>query len=279
MLPVHGGKAISSVELNIQGDNELHSAPCDNISEKNPYYCELTVLYWAWKNLRRLYPDVKYVGHFHYRRYLAFNESKAFFVSIFKQENSLKDYTLNPAEVTRIVDSGRIIAAKRRQFPYSVLTEYCLVLNSDDYNTLKKVIAEKFPDYYDAFVEELELSNKTVPFNMFIMKWEDFEEYCEWLFAVLAEVDPLIHAEHYDSFLKRTPAMLAERLFGVWLRKNKKKLVYRNIYYYDNYEDRSSMLVSCAKYIFRLCVYLKNELTFKLLTTNVTSFVLKLMRH
>lgn len=36
----------------------------DNISAKNPNYCELTGLYWAWKNL-----DCQYIGLCHYRRY------------------------------------------------------------------------------------------------------------------------------------------------------------------------------------------------------------------
>lgn len=39
------------------------------ISEKNPFYCELTAQYWAWKNL-----DADYYGFFHYRRYLSFRK-------------------------------------------------------------------------------------------------------------------------------------------------------------------------------------------------------------
>ena len=40
----------------------------DNISEKNPYYCELTVHYYAWKNT-----NADYLGFFHSRRYISFN--------------------------------------------------------------------------------------------------------------------------------------------------------------------------------------------------------------
>ena len=37
----------------------------DNISEKNPKYCEWSALYWGWKNLN----NVEYKGLAHYRRY------------------------------------------------------------------------------------------------------------------------------------------------------------------------------------------------------------------
>lgn len=39
----------------------------DNISEENPYYCELTAIYWGWKNL-----NCEYIGLQHYRRYFNF---------------------------------------------------------------------------------------------------------------------------------------------------------------------------------------------------------------
>ena len=58
-LPVQVGSALHKA-VGYTPDNTG-----DNISEKNPYYCELTGLYWAWKNLPA---DV--LGLVHYRRYM-----------------------------------------------------------------------------------------------------------------------------------------------------------------------------------------------------------------
>lgn len=57
-LPIQVGKA-GKESLGYQGDDIG-----DNISWKNPSYCELTGAYWGWKNLQ-----CDYVGLCHYRRY------------------------------------------------------------------------------------------------------------------------------------------------------------------------------------------------------------------
>lgn len=62
-FPIHVGKEISDKIINIQGDNTG-----DNISDKNKSFCELTGMYWAWKNL----PKSDYIGLCHYRRYFDF---------------------------------------------------------------------------------------------------------------------------------------------------------------------------------------------------------------
>ena len=66
-LNIQVGTALSSLNLNMHKDNEG-----DNISSKNGTYCELTGLYWAWKNLK-----CDYIGLCHYRRFFDFRDSKS----------------------------------------------------------------------------------------------------------------------------------------------------------------------------------------------------------
>ena len=68
-LPIQVGHAVSANELDMQKDDQVLGKACDNISRLNGIYCEMTAMYWAWKNIRKIYPDLKYVGLCHYRRY------------------------------------------------------------------------------------------------------------------------------------------------------------------------------------------------------------------
>lgn len=67
--PLHVGKANSCNEIGCPGDDSG-----DNISFKNPFYCELTAHYWVWKNEEL----ADYVGFMHYRRHLNFSEKQTF---------------------------------------------------------------------------------------------------------------------------------------------------------------------------------------------------------
>ena len=78
------------------GDNKqnfLRDNTDDNISRKNKNYCELTALYWIWKN------DIKskYVSIEHYRRF--FMSETSFWPQIIDQ-NELKEYLDNCDVVT-----------------------------------------------------------------------------------------------------------------------------------------------------------------------------------
>ena len=71
IVPDEGYKIIkvgNNPEFEISESQGYCDSTGDNISSKSPYYCELTALYWAWKNL-----DASIVGLCHYRRYFADN--------------------------------------------------------------------------------------------------------------------------------------------------------------------------------------------------------------
>ena len=68
--PIHVGKDLHlDIDLGIITDNTG-----DNISNKNASYCELTAMYWAWKNLK----DVDVIGLCHYRRYFSFSNAEGY---------------------------------------------------------------------------------------------------------------------------------------------------------------------------------------------------------
>ncbi|MBU9808387.1 DUF4422 domain-containing protein, partial [Rahnella sp. SL6] len=65
--PIHVGKANSLNVICCDGDDTG-----DNISYKNPFYCELTAHYWVWKNAI----PTDYVGFMHYRRHFNFSDDQ-----------------------------------------------------------------------------------------------------------------------------------------------------------------------------------------------------------
>ena len=100
-LPIHVGRE-GKEDLGYQGDNQG-----ENISLKNSNYCELTGLYWAWKNLQC---DV--IGLSHYRRY--FTDKSKFEVA--KNKNNKMDLILNKQDIDKILKNADIIVPKKRNY-------------------------------------------------------------------------------------------------------------------------------------------------------------------
>lgn len=216
-MPIHCGKAINKVDLNIQGDDTGN-----NISEKNPYYCELTAMFWAWKNLK----EVDYIGLCHYRRYFV----KHYCFSLFKPAlylaqsvDEIKTSICSQKDLIEILSKFDVITALPINQPYNLRTEYSYMLNSIDYKILKSTIADLYPSYISSFEKVMYYGNKYSAYNMFIMKWSVYEDYCKWLFSILENVEKHINAAYYTGYYKRIYGYMAERLLNIYIEKNKLK--------------------------------------------------------
>jgi len=200
-LPVHAGKARSDYDLGIVGDDTGR-----NISHKNSLYCELTALYWAWKNLKH-----DYIGLCHYRRYFAkpLNQS-------FKMQ---RQRILKRADFERILTNADVILPKKRKYYIESVGSHFIHAHGDRALALARhVLRRNYPDYVDDFNAVIKDQTKLFPCNMFVMRRERFDEYCSWLFDVLGEVERAIKPEHESG---RIYGFLAERLLNVWVRHNR----------------------------------------------------------
>lgn len=218
-FPIQVGKAVSKENLNIQGDDAG-----DNISSKNSSYCELTGMYWAWKNLK----NVDVIGLCHYRRYFDFhNQCRLFMPFEYFSTSKFKETNLNiPNIIIDRVFNGQIVVAKSIPLLYNLAINYCIAHVSEDLRTLQHVIKEtQDRNVEEAFDVVMYHSNALIHYNMFLMSWKDFDNYCNWLFPILQEVEKRIDISNYNSVQRRIFGYMAERLFNVWLVAEKKVLI------------------------------------------------------
>ena len=181
----------------------------ENISIKNPNYCELTGLYWAWKNL-----NAKYIGLVHYRRY--FTESK----KIPKEEDEKFKVVLTEKQIKEKLKNVDIILPKKRKYYIENLySHYEHTMYIEPLAETQKIIKEKYPEYLEEF-NKLHKRTSAHMFNMFIMKKEILNQYCEWLFDILFELEKRVDVSKFDNFHARFYGRISELLLDVWINKN-----------------------------------------------------------
>lgn len=126
-----------------QRDDECGGMPCDNISDKNKSYCELTAIYWAWKNIRKIYYGIEYISVNHYRRYFLFTKISSRIKSIdFK---SIADINAPIVSEKIKLDRKTIITYRKQFLSQPVYIEYCVAHISDDYRILKDALKKLYP--------------------------------------------------------------------------------------------------------------------------------------
>lgn len=207
-LPIHVGADSNKNKTTFIDDNTG-----ENISNKNPYFCELTGLYWAWKNLK----GVDYVGLVHYRRYFTMSKKK------YKTEEEKFKHVLTTEEADKLLENNNIILPKLRKYYIENLYDhYAHTMYVEPLNLTDEIIKKDYPEYYEEF-QKLHKRTSAHMFNMFIMDKQTFDNYCKWLFDILFKLETKVDESKYDSFHARLYGRISELLLDVWINTNKLK--------------------------------------------------------
>lgn len=216
------------------GEDFLTDSVRENISVKNKSFCELTGIYWIWKNSC---DDI--VGFVHYRRYLL--------------EPGSRDVPVRYDTVRNLLNDKDIILPKISKQPNSIKYGWSLIHYIQDLDMLRNVIEEKCPDYLEDF-DVFMSSHELYICNIMIGKKEIVDKYCEWLFELLFELEKRVDISDYDTMQKRLFGFLSERLLNVWVRHNNLRIAELRLY---NTETKKKSKITSKLYdIARYCFYI-----------------------
>jgi hypothetical protein len=185
---------------------------------KGSFYSELMTYKYIAENFKL----PKYVGFCCYRKYFSF-----------------LDDIPNVDEIFSNYDS---IVAKPKILKTDVKTQYSTSHNIEDLYIIGGIIAEKYPEQANMWKNFIN-GNILIPYNMFIMKREDFKEYIDFIFYVLDEYLKIVGTDinkriegNKDKYLKkfypndtveyqyRIGGYIAERLTNLFMMHKFKKI-------------------------------------------------------
>ena len=199
--PIHVGRAISKWKEEMA--DMIGGDTGDNISSKNPFYCELTAQYWAWKNL-----DCKYVGLCHYRRYF---ETEITEQNIEQILGNHADVMLAKPLVERQCMGNRLRIATCRE----------------DTEIFMRCLKRISPDMWENCLNFLN-GNVCYPYNMFVMKKSEFDKFASWQFAVLGEMEKYVRLSGYTR-MRRVYGYMAEMMLPMWCQYHNKRVITNRI--------------------------------------------------
>lgn len=226
-VPIHVGHALNPVNIGYQPDSEGA-----NISSLNRSYCELTALYWAWRNL-----DCDAVGLSHYRRYFVGDQTGPNGTSI-----------LSAHEAADLLRTNDVVLARRRNYVIETIdSHYRHAHHGTDLDALKRVLGDLEPKYIPAY--ETVFGGRSLSlYNMFLMRKELFDQYSSWLFPILSSTSDEIGDESTRSaYQQRTLGYIGERLLNIWITAHPElKVAHRKVVNTDG-ERRIAKAVNLAK--------------------------------
>jgi hypothetical protein len=96
--------------------------------------------------------------------------------------------------------------------------------NPEDLVKVRNVVERLYPEYVESF-DKVMNEHYFYFGNMIITRKELMDQYCEWLFNIMTEVEKVIVGSQItDSYQARIYGFLSERLIQVWVEHNKLKV-------------------------------------------------------
>jgi hypothetical protein len=218
----------------------------DNISDKNPFFSELTGLYWIWKNT-----DSGITGVCHYRRFFTAQpepflyqfkrclytfvglSGKRFGLIYTKNINLFKAKILTKAELVHLLKQYDAVLPQARRLKYSVEEHYRRYHDINDLKILNAIIKEKYPEYLEAFTTVLE-GKRLYANNIFILRDIHFQKFMQWWFDIIFEFERRVNLNKYSGYQKRIIGFIAERLLTVWFKKENLNCKELQLIYFKN---------------------------------------------
>ncbi len=125
----------------------------ENISAKNRMYCEMSAVYWIWKNT-----DHDWIGIEHYRRHLL----------------------VKPEMLTDDIDA--IMPLPYICYPDEA-TQFLRFVSKDVFEALLKALKDLHPSEYEQYLKIL-YGKYQYTYNLMCVRKAVFEDYCRWFFEI-----------------------------------------------------------------------------------------------
>jgi hypothetical protein len=212
--PIQLGKAITKLDCKFNyADNTGR-----HISAKNPYFSELTAIFWIWKN-----NNADIIGLFHYRRMLNLKAKHTSFISTLTK-SSAKSFGLDKKNIANMLTKYDVILPHHAIIAEKNLyNHYAKNHISTDLDLTLAIIKEKHPEMYSISNAVIYENTAIYFWNILIASKSFFNEYANWLFEILFELENRIGKNVIcrEIYQQRVYGFIAERLLTIYIEYKK----------------------------------------------------------
>lgn len=253
IVPVYSTEVFHPIftgEVNTKLTTEaLQDSTGMNIFKKSVYYGELSAYYWVWKNFTSVQskqdldsqsrvglpthhhkadealiaPLSDYIGFCQFYHFMDFtSDSKVFapFNLVYLDEFTELFENYTEENVFDFAQGYDVVVPAKIPLNTSLYEQYLQNHRKKDLDLATDVIKELCPDYCDS-VDKAMANNSMYPLGNFVMKKEIYNDFCEWLFNVLGELDKRIDWNNYGRYRDIVSSnFAAERFLNIWLQHN-----------------------------------------------------------